>query len=95
MQVWNTTDAAKVESLVESMINNGWVGAPLVKLNDELLLTGSHRYEASKEAGINAPMITIQDVFAEAGIDYDAQITADLADEDGCFYTDERDVARV
>lgn len=65
-------DEALLESLIESMTRDGWVGAPLV--GDTIsgqLLTGSHRYVAAREAGIEAPVIDVRDVFAEADMDYD------------------------
>jgi hypothetical protein len=55
-------DAAKFESLVADMQVNGWTGVPLVKF-DSLLLTGSHRYEAAKEAGIAIPVVDLLDIF--------------------------------
>lgn len=74
-------DEALLESLIESMSRDGWVGAPLV--GDTIsgqLLTGSHRYVAAREAGVEAPIIDVRDVFAEADLDYDALI-AEIADQ--------------
>lgn len=74
-------DESLLESLIESMTANGWIGAPLV--GDTIsgqLLTGSHRYVAAREAGIEAPIIDVRDVFAEAGMEYD-EIIAEIAAE--------------
>jgi ParB-like chromosome segregation protein Spo0J len=55
-------DRAKFEALVADMTENGWVGAPLVKF-DGYLLTGSHRYFAACELGLEIPVVDLFDVF--------------------------------
>lgn len=63
-------DLQKVEELTESMVENGWQGAPLVVWGDGLI-TGVHRYAAAQEAGIEVPTVNLEDVFGEAGIDFE------------------------
>ena len=53
----------KLDSLVASMAVDGWLGAPLVADNDQLL-TGSHRWVAAELAGIEAPVIDIRELVA-------------------------------
>ena len=89
---WNgIEDETKLAELVASMQANGWVGAPLVADNDQLL-TGSHRYVAAEQAGIEAPVIDIRELVAdwdvlieETGCGYDVAvvevITYEIADE--------------
>lgn len=64
----------KVEALAESMGEQGWQGAPLVKWGEMHLLTGCHRYNAaSKVLGWSdkqIPMIDLEKVFAEDGLDF-------------------------
>lgn len=43
----NETDESKVEEIVESIRNNGWIGCPILVYGEQLL-TGSHRLEALK-----------------------------------------------
>lgn len=66
-------DWQKVESIKRSIEENGWQGAPLVKWDDNLL-TGVHRYEACRELEMHdddIPTIDIEDVFEEAGLDFE------------------------
>lgn len=65
-------DEGKLQALIESMSANGWQGAPLVKWGEVDLITGTHRYHAAKEADIEIPVIDLEDVFAEAGLDFQA-----------------------
>lgn len=56
-------DQDKLQALVADMIANGWVGAPLVKFDDQLL-TGSHRYRAAELAELDhIPVVDYKDVF--------------------------------
>lgn len=41
----NNVSDEKVDALVKSMLENGWVGAPVLVL-DDILITGSHRQAA-------------------------------------------------
>lgn len=41
----NPTDPNKVKALADSILTNGWVGAPILYV-DGALITGSHRLEA-------------------------------------------------
>lgn len=45
----NKTNPAKVESLVQSMLDKGWQGAPILTINLGVLLTGAHRLQALKK----------------------------------------------
>ena len=44
----NDVDTDKVNDLADSMIENGWVGCPILVYGEELL-TGSHRLAALRE----------------------------------------------
>lgn len=44
----NRVDAAHVARLVESMLTNGWIGAPILYHSSIGLITGSHRFAALK-----------------------------------------------
>ena len=44
----NEVEDEKVNELVESMLKNGWVGAPILVYGNDLL-TGSHRFAALKK----------------------------------------------
>ena len=65
-------DEAKVDALAKAMERDGWQGAPLVTWGEDDLLTGVHRYAAAQRVGIEVPMIDLEDIFAEAGLDFDA-----------------------
>lgn len=57
-------DAAKMEALTASMEANGWQGRPLLVVADGcgnyFGLTGSHRYAAASEAGLEmAPCVVL------------------------------------
>lgn len=74
-------DEALLDALIASMQRDGWLGAPLVgDIISGQLITGSHRWAAAREAGIEAPIIDIRDVFADVGLDYD-RIMAEVAAE--------------
>ena len=57
IEPWHeVTDWEKVEWLVEDMNENCWCGRPLVVIEidgEYQALSGSHRYEAAKEVGLN------------------------------------------
>lgn len=44
----NAVVEPKVKELVDSMLKNGWQGAPILFVEDTGLVTGSHRLEALK-----------------------------------------------
>lgn len=44
----NDVEEVKVQSILESIITNGWKGAPILYVDDYGLVTGSHRLEALK-----------------------------------------------
>lgn len=76
-------DAAKVETLAEAMVADGWVGAPLV-VWDDALLTGVHRYAAAMSldwTDAEVPTIAVEDVFAEAGLDFAAVCAEEMCDD--------------
>lgn len=59
---WNgIEDEGKLAELIASMTTDGWIGAPLVA-DDDQLLTGSHRYVAARAVGIEAPVIDIREL---------------------------------
>lgn len=64
-------DEAKLERLTNAMRRDGWVGAPIVIVErqdaDPLAVTGSHRIEAARAAGIDVPAVLLADLFAEQG----------------------------
>lgn len=64
-------DPAKLEALTDDMIANGWRGAPLVRWGDGLV-TGTHRYHAANAAEICIPVVDLEDLFEEAGLDFAA-----------------------
>lgn len=71
----DVNDQAKYDALVTDFATVGWQGEPLVKWGESDLITGSHRYAAAKAAGLDnddIPMIDLEEVFAEAGLDFDA-----------------------
>lgn len=66
-------DEEKLQSLIKTIEQDGWIGAPLVH-DGNILITGVHRYAAVKELGwidYEIPTIEITEVFDEAGLDYD------------------------
>lgn len=74
MPLHEAHDTEKVAALAASMERDGWIGAPLVVWG-ECLLTGSHRYAAAMSLGwqhTDIPTVAVEDVFAEAGLDFDA-----------------------
>ena len=76
-------DADKLAELVASMEADGWTGTPVVVagLGGGVVraLTGSHRLQAAQDAGIDeVPVVSIEDLCAESGIDWD-----ELLDEFG------------
>lgn len=74
-------DQAKVATLAASMERVGWIGAPLVAWGNAFL-TGAHRVAAARSldwTDAHIPTVAIEDVFAEAGLDFDA-----VRVEEGC-----------
>ena len=74
------TDQAKVNALAKAIERDGWQGAPLVADGDQLL-TGVHRYAALRQlewgmAQIDEVTIDIRDIFAEADLDFEAEVDA-------------------
>ena len=88
-------DAAKVETIAESMMQNGWIGAPIVTDGEYQALTGAHRlaavsvvngryetFESDRKID-EIPTIDIRDIWAEAGMaeSIDAYLTYEACDE--------------
>ena len=82
----NSTDIDKVNEIAASMENEGYVGRPIVAMEngDEYIgLTGSHRLAAAKKAGIDVEVITVENnddtvKLLDARDDYEL---ADVAEE--------------
>lgn len=82
----NPTDIDKVNEIAASMENEGYVGRPIVAMEngDEYIgLTGSHRLAAAKKAGIDVEVITVENnddtvKLLDARDDYEL---ADVAEE--------------
>lgn len=75
-------DTAKLEDIKRSLQERGWIGMPLVRVGEEQLITGCHRYNAVKdlewiEEGFVVPTIVIEDVFEEAGLDFNERWQAE------------------
>ena len=90
----NVRDEQRLASLIESIAANGWSGAPLVKWGDHNLITGSHRYAACKALeweDRDIPTIDIEDIYAEAGLDFDTL----HADHDSPTISDWYDLVRL
>lgn len=70
------TDTKKLKELENSLNRNGWLGVPLVLINDNgELLTGTHRYTAAINIGwidSEIPTILLEEVFLEDEKDFDA-----------------------
>lgn len=64
------TEPSKVEEIAVSMKSNGWIGAPVVIL-DDIQITGVHRAAAAEMANIKLETIALADVFAEDGQDWE------------------------
>ena len=76
-------DQSKVEMLAASMEANGWQGAPLVKVGEDQLITGVHRYAAAhgllEWTNNEIPTINLEDLFEMCGMDFEQVYT-----EEGC-----------
>lgn len=67
-------DADHLAEIKDSIAAHGWQGVPLVTYGKHLL-TGTHRYLACKQLQWrerDIPTISIEQVFAEAGLDFAA-----------------------
>jgi ParB-like chromosome segregation protein Spo0J len=73
-------ESAKVEDLAQSMITNGWQGAPIVAWVDfGLAITGVHRLAAAIAAGLE--VVPVMDI-AELAAEHDVDLTDDDAPAD-------------
>ncbi len=71
-------DDAKVAELTAGMHMHGWQGAPLVyaiAAYGNRALTGSHRRAAAQAAGIDIPVVDIEELMAAHGRDWQALVT--------------------
>jgi hypothetical protein len=63
-------DRNKFHEMLSSMRDGYWTwDAPLVRCGDQLI-TGSHRYNAARAAGLKPPTVTLDSVFREAGLNF-------------------------
>lgn len=67
----NEVEYEKVNELVESMLENGWVGAPILVYGNDLM-TGSHRFEALQR---------ISDMVNDGEIEEAAVLEQDVAED--------------
>lgn len=67
------TDQSKLAELAASMQEHGWQGAPLVLLDEDQLITGTHRYTAWTRVldrpANEIPTIGLDEIFARHGLD--------------------------
>lgn len=66
------TDPEKYERLKKSIAADGWQGVPLI-VHQDILLSGSHRYQAVKDLGWDdgdIPVMELWDVFREVGLNF-------------------------
>ncbi|UED72094.1 ParB N-terminal domain-containing protein [Brevibacillus sp. HD3.3A] len=75
----NLVEETKVQELVDSMLENGWQGAPILYVEDTGLVTGSHRLEALKRLN---NMYDAVDDETKSRIDeiFNAEIALDVTD---------------
>ena len=65
-------DEDRLNELTESMRERGWDGIPLLVEGRWSLVTGNHRIEAARRAGIDeVPTVKIEDVIRSLGADPD------------------------
>lgn len=80
----NGVEAVKVDRIAESLLRDGWVGAPIV-VHEGAMVTGSHRYEALRSAGLDyqfdVPTVELADVFAEVDLDLSDAMTDEDSSE--------------
>lgn len=79
----------RIRELAEALAEDGWEWSPLVVHGDEVL-GGLDHYEAARYLGIDdgVPRVTLEEVFAEAGLDMPDIATPDAEDPHGEFYED-------
>jgi hypothetical protein len=69
------TSQSKIKDLESSLEEKGWIGAPLVLIDDNgYLLTGTHRFIAAQNLGwidLEIPTIFLEEVFEEDGKDFE------------------------
>lgn len=69
-------DRDKLTALISSLEAQGWIGAPLVALRpisagySPQAVTGSHRYAAAETLGIDIPVVWLDDLCEEHGVDF-------------------------
>jgi hypothetical protein len=63
-------DRNKFGQMLDTMRAGSWTwDRPLVRCGEQLI-TGSHRYNAARAAGLQPPTVTLDSVFREAGLDF-------------------------
>lgn len=90
IQPWHEVqDEAKLVALVESMTSAGWLGAAVVVVEradgDPVAVTGSHRIAAARLAGIEVPIVSVDDLLRAEGTSL-AELDEAYGDLDGNHY---------
>lgn len=80
-------DNTKYRTLVASMQDNGWTGAPIVVIDGERpqAITGSHRIPAAEFVGIKVPTVDIDDLLRDAGTAL-AELDEEYGNNEGDHY---------
>lgn len=81
----NPVDAAKRDELAADMTAHGWVGPPVVTLDEWQALTGAHRLAAVEmlrmdDVRVEVPRVDVEDLCAAFGVDW-PQVLADRWDD--------------
>jgi hypothetical protein len=66
--VHKVQDSKKFEAIYRDMVKNGWTGRPILAIENDgaaFALTGSHRIAAAKKAGIDIPVIYVDETAAQ------------------------------
>jgi len=63
-------DQDRVETIVASMTESGWIGVPVITFRG-LILTGNHRCVAADRVGLDIEAVDLMDVLAAENIDAD------------------------
>jgi hypothetical protein len=84
-----------LEALTAAMTADGWNGPPVVA-HHGTGLTGVHRIHAARDAGIEVPTVQAADLFAAAGVPFDADADVyDLEPELAALYGQLPDTVRI
>lgn len=77
----NSVNMEKVNTIAQSIRENGWQGRPLLAIGDDeeaFLITGSHRLQACQELDIEVP---VELIYVNYGDWYDAGFRLDSEGE--------------